>query len=136
MRSVEYPHRGSKACVDLVPAEFQEGASQTRDIITYCVEDMKYWTDFDSDDLDEHETNARNPMDIVFTNIGTTIFPDGTLVHLPSDLKQAVLEKLQRKVRHEVRAKLLASAPSQVWAADRIHLRGHEECEFCPEVSH
>ncbi|ODO09575.1 hypothetical protein I350_03179 [Cryptococcus amylolentus CBS 6273] len=140
MRSVEYPLRGRLARVDLVPAGFEEGVDpligQARDIVTYCVGDMHDWTNFDSDDLDEHAEYARNPMHFVFTNIGTTIAPDGTLAHLPPDLKQAVLEKLQRKVRHEVRAKLLASAPSQVWAADRIHLRGHEECKFCPQVSH
>ncbi|TYJ56151.1 hypothetical protein B9479_003137 [Cryptococcus floricola] len=136
MRSVEYPISGKKACVDLMPAEFEEGLKplrdQTLEIISYCAVDMKDWTNIDSDD---HEPWARNPMDIVFTNIGTTISPDGTLAHLPPAFKQTVLEKLQGHVRQEVRAKLLASAPGQVWAADRIHLRGYEECEFCPEVS-
>ncbi|TYJ56140.1 hypothetical protein B9479_003126 [Cryptococcus floricola] len=138
MRSLAYPIRGSKACVDLMPAEFAEGVQppMIRDIISYCAEDMEYWTNFESDDHELHEAWGRNPMDIIFTNIGTTISPDGTLAPLPPDLKQTVFEKLQRHVRHEVRAKLMVSAPRQVWAADRIHLRGYEECEFCPEVSH
>ncbi|TYJ56154.1 hypothetical protein B9479_003140 [Cryptococcus floricola] len=140
MGSVSYPMGGSKACVDLMPAEFEEGIkplmSQARDIISYCAWDMQQWTNFDSDVHDAEEACARNPMDIIFTNIGTTISPDGTVAHLPPALKQAALEKLQSIVRNAVRAKLLASEPSKVWAADRIHLRGHVACEFCPEVSH
>ncbi|WVQ74715.1 hypothetical protein IAR50_004319 [Cryptococcus sp. DSM 104548] len=76
----------------------------------------------------------KSPKKMIFTNSGTIITPDGTVHHLSSDSKQAVLDEVQSDIREFLRLEL-ASYQGKVGMADMIHIRGYEECEVCRKVS-
>ncbi|ODO11201.1 hypothetical protein I350_01805 [Cryptococcus amylolentus CBS 6273] len=123
--------------IDMLPVELKDDeensdvfSSQVAEIIEYCWWCLMEWKTLEEGDPERHW------IKLIFTNFNTTISPDGTIHYLPPDDEEAILDRAQSEIRRQLRMKSEANAPEFVGMADRIHIRGYEECEFCLKVSH
>ncbi|ODN83731.1 hypothetical protein L202_01823 [Cryptococcus amylolentus CBS 6039] len=123
--------------IDMLPVELEDDeensdvfSSQVGEITEYCFGCLMEWRDLEAGRPERHW------IKLIFTNFNTTISPDGTIHYLSPDDKEAILDRAQSVIRRHLRMMLVEEAPECVGMANRIHIRGYEECEFCRKVSH
>ncbi|ODO06055.1 hypothetical protein L198_01284 [Cryptococcus wingfieldii CBS 7118] len=132
MTGVEWTVRtGHTMIVDMLPTEIEEGGKVEVEVLSHnmveCCRRIICSARFD---------RRYGPPEIIFTNLGTTLSPDGTVRHLSPDVKQTVLDETQTVVRQRVREILSEDGLSEfAVVADKIYVRGYEACKMCPEVA-
>ncbi|ODO06058.1 hypothetical protein L198_01287 [Cryptococcus wingfieldii CBS 7118] len=121
--------------IDIPPTRIENAvniaARQIDEIVEYCVKSVTDWDEMNTQ-FSIYGPSVPFGKEIVFTNFGTVITPAGLVFVISPSIAQSVIERVESEVRRRVRLFLESELPAGCGLEAHFHVRGYDECRFCP----